>query len=103
MSFDWSQKKVEKYRKRAEKEVKKAGYGLILKVDEKQFGIAPGVVKVYFKPIDKRGHKRIFQAMQKALPGLTDRDISYQHYGIRRKNRIYIHPCMELPRDKCDL
>lgn len=103
MSFDWSQKKTDKYKKRAEKIVKKAGYGLILQVDEKQFGIAQGVAKVYFKPIDKRGHKRIFQAMQKALPGLTDRDISYQPYVIRQKNKLYIHPCLELPRDKCDL
>lgn len=96
MSFDWTEKSKEKYFRKARKIVREAGYKDILQVDKKQFGIAPGKVKVFFQPVDRFKSAERWKQAKKDIFGL--KEYSQRINGLS----LYIHPYIELDMDRKD-
>lgn len=101
MNFDWSEKSKEKYFRKARKIIREAGYKDILKVDKKQFGIAPGKVKVYFKVIDRREKTKRWEQEKKEIFGLKECSLRLNGLTGRAKT-VYIHPYIELEMSRKD-
>lgn len=101
MSFDWSEKSKEKYFRKARKIVREAGYKDILQVDKKQFGIAPGKVKVFFQPVDRFRSAERWKQAKEDIFGL--KEYSLRLNGLSRKAKtLYIHPYIEMDMDRKD-
>lgn len=101
MKFDWSEKSKEKYFRKARKIIRETGYKDILKVDKKQFGIAPGKVKVYFKAIDRREKTKRWEQAKKEIFGLEECSLRLNGLTGRAKT-VYIHPYIELEMSRKD-
>ena len=102
MSFDWTEKSKEKYFRKARKIVREAGYKDILQVDKKQFGIAPGKVKVFFQPVDRFRSAERWKQAKEDIFGLKEHSQRNISWISRKEKTLYIHPYIEMDMDRKD-
>lgn len=90
MKFDWKPESKARYFQKAEAAVKAAGYEDILIVDRDKFATVKNMVKVYFKPIKRKGNTKRYHAARKAIQGVGDNSIYRNEFGNNGKT-VFIH------------
>lgn len=90
MSFDWQQESKERYFSKAEEIIKAAGYDDILKINKDSFGISKDKVKVYFKPIPRKGNTHRWWGAKRMISGIKEQSLGRNKNGKEEKC-IYIY------------
>lgn len=72
-----------------------------MEVDRDQFAIRKDEVKVFFKPISRKGKTRKWWKARKEINGMHERPDLRDYFGKKIKN-IYIHTYMVLEMEEKD-